>query len=428
MSFTKKQISNFLNDNILFRFSIDEDYLIKFNEHNELLKFDEVERIVESNLKYWNSILKESSNDFTINWQNLYDKIVLIRKYFDEIEYLDLNDINNYLYSYLSSSRELLEPGGFIYILSVNSPIDRDESFRKIKSFVTYYVNQTENNLTEAVKIFVKLSKNMNLIGSYLSNGSDYSFYPALYLLRKSFSNIKENVSDFENNIVAPLSKKLESISDNSDEMYGEITAFVEAQHNEISQHFKETILNLEEFQKSVNNWQDDKKKKLNELEETYKEKLSLEAPEQLWNNRAKEYRIQAIAWTFFLIFVVVSLIWVTKNLVLVFHNYSLNIIKDVPFISESFIFISVISFFIYIIRILIKIVMSNHHLAAEYKQKAALTRFYQSLIKAGTNIDKEERLIIINSLFSRVDTGLVKSDSSNDNDTIWAILSKNLK
>ena len=71
---------------------------------------------------------------------------------------------------------------------------------------------------------------------------------------------------------------------------------------------------------------------------------------------------------------------------------------------------------------------MSNHHLAAEYKQKAALTRFYQSLIKAGTNIDKEERLIIINSLFSRVDTGLVKSEASNDSDAILAILTKNIK
>ena len=71
---------------------------------------------------------------------------------------------------------------------------------------------------------------------------------------------------------------------------------------------------------------------------------------------------------------------------------------------------------------------MSNHHLATEYRQKAALTRFYQSLTYAGTDIDKEERLIIINSLFSRVETGLVKTDTSNDSDTILAILSKNIK
>lgn len=71
---------------------------------------------------------------------------------------------------------------------------------------------------------------------------------------------------------------------------------------------------------------------------------------------------------------------------------------------------------------------MSNHHLATEYKQKAALTRFYRALIKAGTNIEKEERLIIINSLFSKVETGLVKTDASNDSDAILALLSKNLK
>ena len=52
---------------------------------------------------------------------------------------------------------------------------------------------------------------------------------------------------------------------------------------------------------------------------------------------------------------------------------------------------------------------MSNHHLA-------------------GTNIEKEERLIIINSLFSKVETGLVKTDASNDSDAILALLSKNLK
>ena len=56
------------------------------------------------------------------------------------------------------------------------------------------------------------------------------------------------------------------------------------------------------------------------------------------------------------------------------------------------------------------------------------MTRFYQALTYAGTDIDKEERLIIIHSLFSRVETGLVKIDASNDSDAILALLSKNLK
>ena len=246
--------------------------------------------------------------------------------------------------------------------------------------------------------------------------------------LRKNFSNIRENVSDFETNIVSPLNNKLKEISNDSDEQFREITAFAETKHNEIQQQFDNKVIELEEFQKSINNWQKDKQDTLDNLEETYKNKLSLEAPEQLWNERAEEYRKRARNWTLALVITVIALIWISKQLVLVIHKYSLNIIKEIPFISESFIFISVVSFFIYIVRVMIKIVMSNHHLAAEYKQKAVLTRFYQSLTYAGTDIDREERLIIINSLFSRVDTGLIKTDNSNDSEAILAVLSKNLK
>ncbi|MDN2992470.1 DUF6161 domain-containing protein [Streptococcus suis] len=95
---------------------------------------------------------------------------------------------------------------------------------------------------------------------------------------------------------------------------------------------------------------------------------------------------------------------------------------------GREIILVSTVSFFIYIVRIIIKIVMSNHHIAAEYRQKAALTRFYQALTYSGDSIDKEERLIIINALFGRVETGLVKTDTSNDSDAIIALLSKSIK
>ena len=428
MQFTKTQISNFLNNNVSFRFSISDNNRIKFDEYQEFFTFDEVEKIVKSNFDYWNSISDKEPNHFQSNWRILSDRIKSIRAYFSEIETLNLEDTNNYIYRTLSSNRVNTEQDKLTYIISIDSPIDRDKEFRKIKSFITFYIGQTEINLVEAVRNFIYLSKNMNIVGNYLSNSSHYQFYPALFLLRKYFSNIRENVSDFEKNIVAPLSNKLQAISDDSDKQYREITAFTETKYDEIQQQFDDKISELEKFQESINNWQIEKQDKFSDLEETYKNKLSLEEPEKLWNERASEYRKQARNWTIALVIAVVALILAFIKLVLAIHSYSLNIIKEIPFISESFIFISVISFFIYIVRVLIKIVMSNHHLAAEYMQKAALTRFYQSLTYAGTYIDKEERLIIINSLFSRVDTGLIKTDSSNDSEAILAILSKNIK
>ena len=429
MSYTKSQVSNFLNDKILFRFSISNDFIIEFDDYKEFFTFEELERIIKSNYDYWNSIYESSPTNFESTWKSLNDKFNTVKNYIFRLKELNIDSISNQIYYTLSTNRETREQDKMVYVLSISSPIDKDSEIRKIKSFVSFYIQQSQNNLDEAIKNFIYLSKNTSSIGSYFSNPYEYKFYPALYLLRKNFSNIKENVSDFETNIVAPLASKLKDISDDSDKQYREITSFTEDKHNEIQEQFDEKVSELAAFKKSLDNWQNEKFVKIKVLEDTYENKLSLEAPEKLWNNRAEDHIKQARNWAIFLVFTVVALIFALGKLVLVIHDYSLNTIKnEIPFISESFILISVISFFIYIIRILIKIVLSNHHLATEYKQKAALTRFYQSLTKAGTDISKEERLIIINSLFSKVETGLVKTDTSNDSDTILAILSKNMK
>ena len=413
----------------MIRFSISNDFIIEFDDYKEFFTFEELERIIKSNYDYCNSIYESSPTNFESTWKSLNDKFNTVKNYIFRLKELNIDSISNQIYYTLSTNRETREQDKMVYVLSISSPIDKDSEIRKIKSFVSFYIQQSQNNLDEAIKNFIYLSKNTSSIGSYFSNPYEYKFYPALYLLRKNFSNIKENVSDFETNIVAPLASKLKDISDDSDKQYREITSFTEDKHNEIQEQFDEKVSELAAFKKSLDNWQNEKFVKIKVLEDTYENKLSLEAPEKLWNNRAEDHIKQARNWAIFLVFTVVALIFALGKLVLVIHDYSLNTIKnEIPFISESFILISVISFFIYIIRILIKIVLSNHHLATEYKQKAALTRFYQSLTKAGTDISKEERLIIINSLFSKVETGLVKTDTSNDSDTILAILSKNIK
>ena len=109
-------------------------------------------------------------------------------------------------------------------------------------------------------------------------------------------------------------------------------------------------------------------------------------------------------------------------------HDYVQEMVKEVPFISKSFIYVALISFLIYIIRIIIKIIISSQHMSMEYEQKAALTRFYQALIQDGKEVDKEEKLIIFNALFRKTDTGLIKSDNSNDTDALLSQFSKLVK
>ena len=424
MGFTKKQISNFLDNKILFRFSIEEQYVINYNHQNEEYTFDELERISKSNFEYWNSVSREG---YSQEWEILNKNITRVREYLSTIEELDSESIRNYFYNNIPSNREEIETDKYLYKISMSSPIDRDAEFGKIKNFVSFYIQHLTNNLREAVINFIRLSKNMYEIGYDLSSTSQYRFYPALYLLKQHLSDLKESKDDFETNIVLPIKSKLQKISDDSDEQYKEITTFIETKHNEIQQQFDEKSIELKEFQSSINIWQEGKEARLNDLEETYKNKLSLEAPEELWYNRSKEYREKAKYWTWVLIVSALALVGFLTGLVMVIHDYSLDTIQEIPFISKSFILVSIISFFVYIIRVLIKIVMSNHHLATEYEQKAALTRFYQALTYAGTDISQEERIIIIHSLFSRTETGLVKTDSSNDVDAILSVLSKNV-
>ena len=423
MGFTKKQISNYLDDKILFRFSIGEEYLINYKPQSEEYTFDELEKIAKSNLEYWNSV---SIGGYSQEWAKLSNNITKVREYLSTLEELDLESILNCFYSNITSNREKIEDK-YLYKISMSSPIDRDTEFWKIKNFVSFYTQHLTNNLNDAVRNFIRLSKNMHEVGSYLTSTYQYNFYPALYLLKQNLSNLKESKDDFETNIVLPLKCKLQEISDGSDEQYKEITTFIETKHNEIQQQFDEQSKGLKEFRSSINIWQEEKEARLNDLEETYKNKLSLEAPEELWYNRSKEYRRLAKCWTGVLIVAALSLVGSLTGLVMVIHDYSLDTFQEIPFISKSFILVSIISFFVYIIRVLIKIVMSNHHLATEYEQKAALTRFYQALTYAGTDIAQEERIIIIHSLFSRTETGLVKTDSSNDVDAILSVLSKNV-
>ena len=148
------------------------------------------------------------------------------------------------------------------------------------------------------------------------------NFIPPYFYSEKTFQTLKRISLIFETNIVAPITNKLRDISIQSDKQYREITSFTEDKHNEIQKQFDKKVSEFTEFQKSLNEWQEEKQNKLNDLQETYKNKLSLEAPEQLWNERAVEHQKRATRWTYFLIGAALALISALVLLVIVIHDY----------------------------------------------------------------------------------------------------------
>ena len=98
MSLTKGQVSNFLNDKILFRFSISDELKIEFRDYEKFYTFEELEKIIKSNYDYWNSVYESSSTNFVSNWKNLNDRFNTIKNYIFESEELDIDIINNQIY------------------------------------------------------------------------------------------------------------------------------------------------------------------------------------------------------------------------------------------------------------------------------------------------------------------------------------------
>ncbi len=70
------------------------------------------------------------------------------------------------------------------------------------------------------------------------------------------------------------------------------------------------------------------------------------------------------------------------------------------------------VSIGVYLIRLFVKLALSAYHLSRDAKERYQLTYVYLSLINEG-KISEKDRTIVLQSLFSRADTGLLKGDSS---------------
>ncbi|MCA6423886.1 MAG: hypothetical protein IM568_13895 [Flavobacterium sp.] len=153
---------------------------------------------------------------------------------------------------------------------------------------------------------------------------------------------------------------------------------------------------------------------KMLNLEKTYQEQLRLKKPAEYWNKRAGELKKEGkyfLNWMIGLLaFACISLyflLWLTPSGML------LSFIKgDASAIKWSLIYITFISFLVFGIRAISKAMFSSFHLARDAEEREQLTYFYLSLLN-DSNVDEKDRSLIMQSLFSRSDTGLLKEDSS---------------
>ncbi|WP_026976879.1 DUF6161 domain-containing protein [Flavobacterium tegetincola] len=152
----------------------------------------------------------------------------------------------------------------------------------------------------------------------------------------------------------------------------------------------------------------------IKENEDLYREKLRLEAPAKYWKDRAIELKKEGNKYLNWLIrtSVVAAVLLFTLLMLLGTTYFETTFNDNLKGIKWSIILITIVSLLAFTIKILSKMTFSSFHLSRDAEEREQLTHFYLAL-KKDTNIEPAERQLILQSLFSRADTGLLKDDSS---------------
>jgi hypothetical protein len=221
--------------------------------------------------------------------------------------------------------------------------------------------------------------------------------------LKRLKNDFKKYLSKSENEIVEHLS--------NAGKKYEEYTGAIDTlktnKEGLFTKWFEESKKMFEGFDKSSSDT-------VKNLEKAYNELLSLKSPAKYWNLRAIKLKIEgweAIKWLLILVAITCAslyfLLWQTPEGML------LSFIKgEASAIKWSIIYVTFVAFLTFGIRALNKIAFSSFHLARDAEEREQLTFVYLALIKEGV-VTNEDRNLILQSLFSRADTGLLKDDSS---------------
>ena len=175
--------------------------------------------------------------------------------------------------------------------------------------------------------------------------------------------------------------------------------------------------------------WYDEKIDKIHKLEKTYETKLKLEKPARYWELKSTKYYGDGNKAKYILFFLVgISFIFLALILVISPDYIFKTVFADdkIGIIRWSIVFITLISLIVFAVKALTKYMFSSYHLARDAEERHTLTFFYLSLLK-DTEVKDDDRKLILQSLFSRVETGLLKDDSSPTmpSDIISKVISK---
>lgn len=225
--------------------------------------------------------------------------------------------------------------------------------------------------------------------------------------LAENHQAIKDGLEQNADKLMADIARRHETVSNNVNvwktALEKEIQSWREGQQNAFDNRIQSNIQQFTTFC-------DENRNKLEKLERAYAEKLRLEGPAKYWDTFAENYEMRGREW---------------RNWALgiagVFFLFGFVFLHKSPswFLSPEFTAASLrgtvlvalaVSILIYFIRLFVKLSTSAYHLSRDARERYQLTHVFLAMIKEGA-IETKDHEIILQALFSRADTGLLKTD-----------------
>lgn len=166
-------------------------------------------------------------------------------------------------------------------------------------------------------------------------------------------------------------------------------------------------------------------------LEIAYDKKLELSKPARYWRLKSKSYFENYItARTILLVLIGASALLLGSILITAPDYIFKNVFKgnEITIVRWSLVFIAFLALMAFAIKAVSKVMFSSLHLSRDAEERHAQTFVYLSLLnEQGTDMDSKDRQLVLQSLFSRTDTGLLKDDSgpTMPNDFLSKVMNK---
>ena len=154
----------------------------------------------------------------------------------------------------------------------------------------------------------------------------------------------------------------------------------------------------------------EENRKKFDELEKTFREKLRLEGPAKYWNTFADNYEKRGRKWRNWALGTAGVFVLCIIGLLATSPPWFLGPEFTAGSMRGTVLVALAVSVLIYFIRLFVKLSTSAYHLSRDARERYQLTHVFLAMVKEGA-IQPEDREIILQALFSRADTGLLKTD-----------------